>query len=457
MDTQAHFTAFLDNTVNLKQWKLNLLDSRVTSIVNAIQADEVFEELYKEHLPQGSWAHETIINPVVDGDEFDADFLLHLTEVPEWNDDPARYLRELRAAFKRHSTYKTMVRRKNRCVRIGYSNDCHVDVVPYLTLSDGREVIVRYDTSEFEDTNPHGFTEWMRERDDLTGGNLRKVIRLMKYVRDSKHTFDCKSVILTTLLGGRVLAVSAQTRYADISTTLVTLLEDLRDWLDQYQQMPNIDDPSCPGTNFNHRWDEPLYQSFKTCIGRYAGWAREALDASADGDDAAALAAWQRLFGSEFVAVEVIEKSAALTVSGGVPGRSTQFRSVAAKASTAPNEEFIEAKGYRFTPRYNAVIEARTSELHGFRHRVLRGHRAVPPGSSIKFTLKTDAPPGAQIIWKVRNFGPPAGTDLRGQLIMNSGLHHTERARYRGEHWIEAYVVVNGVVVASDHHNVRIG
>ena len=33
---------------------------------------------------------------------------------------------------------------------------------------------------------------------------------------------------------------------------------------------------------------------------------------------------------------------------------------------------------------------------------------------------------------------------------------HRESTRYPGVHFVEAYVVKNGVVVASDHHEVRI-
>jgi Second Messenger Oligonucleotide or Dinucleotide Synthetase domain len=44
------------------------------------------EPRHKEHLRQGSWAHETIINPVSDYDEFDADILLHLENVARHGD-----------------------------------------------------------------------------------------------------------------------------------------------------------------------------------------------------------------------------------------------------------------------------------------------------------------------------------------------------------------------------------
>jgi len=141
MDINAHFHAFLETTVNLPEAKLTQLDSRVSAITNALQRDSVIGPMYKEHIPQGSWAHQTIIRPVGAFDEFDADILLHLEEQDDWA-DPREYLKQVRAAFKRSSTYNTMVQKKNRCVRIDYANDCHVDVVPCLTLTDGRQVII---------------------------------------------------------------------------------------------------------------------------------------------------------------------------------------------------------------------------------------------------------------------------------------------------------------------------
>ena len=56
-------------------------------------------------------------------------------------------------------------------------------------------------------------------------------------------------------------------------------------------------DPSCPGTSFNHRWDEDQYTNFKAKIEQYAAWAREALDET---DDTKAVKLWQKLFGTDF-------------------------------------------------------------------------------------------------------------------------------------------------------------
>ena len=68
-----YFKDFLDSTVNLNQTRLDLLDQRVQAIVSCLEDDSVIGTLIENHIPQGSWAHRTIIRPLP-GDEFDADF-----------------------------------------------------------------------------------------------------------------------------------------------------------------------------------------------------------------------------------------------------------------------------------------------------------------------------------------------------------------------------------------------
>jgi hypothetical protein len=437
--------AFLENEVNLSQARLDTLDDRVAAIVTELKKDSVIGPMYKEHIPQGSWAHRTIIRPVGLFDEFDADFLLLLEENPDWSRNPKLYLRELRAAFKRSSRYKDMVRKKNRCVRIGYANDCHVDVVAHLVLADGRQVIVNYAENAFEDTNPQGFTDWMTERDELANGNLRRVIRLLKYVRDCKNTFSCPSVILTTLLGEHIQPADADTRYRDVPTALVSMLEDLDSWLSMHPVMPAIVDPSCPGTSFNHRWDDQQYTTFREKIGLYAEWARDAYEET---DDARAIRLWQKLLGPEFTlpSTSPLRKSATPAVSN-----------VAEPA--APGEEFIEDMGFDLEGGYTARIDATVGKKAGFRSGPLRSMRVVGRGRDLSFRVSTDVPGPYDVYWKVRNRGDEAAAarDLRGKLLKDAGSRsHAESTQYAGNHYVEVYIVKNGQVLASDRHRVTI-
>jgi hypothetical protein len=68
-----------------------------------------------------------------------------------------------------------------------------------------------------------------------------------------------KSVILTTLLGNAVNHAQVWNDagyYSDMPTALVHIVGDLDRYLQQCPDLPVIADPSCPGEDFNHRWDQ---------------------------------------------------------------------------------------------------------------------------------------------------------------------------------------------------------
>ncbi|MDH6115432.1 hypothetical protein P3T36_006626 [Kitasatospora sp. MAP12-15] len=79
--------------------------------------------------------------------------------------------------------------RKCRCAQLRYANSMHVDIVSHLFLEDSREVIVNRGENRWEHTDPVGFTARMREKDHIADDNLRKVIRLMEFLRDHKNSF----------------------------------------------------------------------------------------------------------------------------------------------------------------------------------------------------------------------------------------------------------------------------
>ncbi len=305
MQLADHFDVLLKDTVNLSQPKLDLLETRVESIYEALNADDQIGALIIGKSPQGSWAQRTIINPV-GNNEFDADFMLDMKENPDWSDSPKTYINQVYAALDRHSTYKHMThRRKCRCVQLVYatSSRMHVDIVPHLNLADGREVIVNRDDNQWEKTNPQGFTDWMKNKDSIANGNLRKIIRLMKYLRNHKKSFTgTRSILLTTLLGERVTelqVISNPGYYSNVPTTLLHVIKDLDDWLQARPIKLSISDPSNFEINFDHRWDQDTYSYFRERIHAHAADIEEAYE---EPDKDRSVQMWQAIFGGGFKA-----------------------------------------------------------------------------------------------------------------------------------------------------------
>ena len=454
MKLHDYFAGLLTDTVNLDEARLALLAGRVTNIVTTLKTDSVIKPLFLDHIPQGSWPHLTIISPLPNK-EFDADFLLKLTEVPDWSADPKEYLKQTRAAFKRSFAYRDSITKKNRCVRVVFKNDCHVDVVPHLVLAGGRQVILNYADNKFEDTNPAGFTDWMAQQDGLANGHLRRVLRLLKYLRDYKGTFSVPSVILTTLVGDRIQSWNASTAYPDLPTAFVRFLDDLDDWLTYRPTMPVIADPSCPGTTFNHRWEEGKYANFAKWITYYRGKADAAL---AESDKNKSVDLWREIFGDAFAKSTA---PAAVVEAARVRGDALNTRTAAAvlRKVRALGEEFIEER-HPVALVFTASIEATVRDLDGFRPgSPLRQLRHTSKRMKIDFRLRTSCPEPFDLFWKVRNTGPDAerAHGLRGSILRDDGSRkRTESTLYRGEHYVEAYVVRNGVVVAAAHEDVRI-
>lgn len=358
MKLVAYFGRLLDQTVNLNTTRLDDHDSRVSSITEALKASAALDGRVIDTVPQGSWAHRTIIRPPT-GIEFDADFLLQLDEDTEWNSNPRRYANSLWSALSGHSIYGDKSTKKDRCVRVQYANDCHVDVVPYVILASGREVIINRATNEFEDTNPVGFTEWIQEKDSLTNGNLRKAIRLLKYLRDHRNAFKIKSVLLTTLVGNVVdqWRTFDPDYYKDVPTTLLHLIEDLDTYLQAWWTKPSIKDPSCPSTTFDHRWTDAQYSTFRNRIHDLAPRIRSAYDATTVAES---VEQWTEVFGSSFPSSVTASKA-----SNPQPELPTSRR--------APGDMFIQEM-FPVEPSYTLQVTCEVSQ-HGVQNR--RQRRAL--------------------------------------------------------------------------------
>lgn len=446
MKLTEYFAQLLVDTVNLNQSRLDNLDSRVDSITSALKGASVLDGRVIDTVPQGSWAHRTIIRPAT-GIQFDADFLVQIDEDLDWNDNPRQYSNAVWKALSAHGTYGSMSEKKDRCVRVRYANECHIDVVAYVVQSDGRQVIVNRSTNEFENTNPVGFTEWIQEKDRLTGGDLRKVLRLLKYLRDYRNAFSIKSVLLTTVVGNVVdtWRTYDPDYYKDVPTTLVHLVQDLDQWLQAHPWKPSICDPSCPATSFDHRWTEEHYLRFRDKIHDLSP---KITDAYNTAGIAASVTAWQRVFGASFPSTL---RSATV-----VPNAQSLTKSFIPPPDRAPKERFIEEM-YPVSETNHVEITCEVTEPQyanrTARRRALRSRNGrVPKNRKLLFeVVSTNVPAPFSTFWKVRNYGSEARSRgaLRGEIYADGGnRQRTETTSYIGHHYVECYIVKDGVCVA---------
>ena len=283
---------FLKDEVNLNQSRFNRLETSVSAVNDCLKGNLTGYQIMER---QGSYALGTLIKPVDDNDEYDADIQIVMNPNVNW--EPKDYVLAINGTLAGNKTYADKLRLKTRCVTVDYAGDFHLDVVPRVTINGKHYVCNRID-NKFEETDGNGYRDWFNEKNRITGGNLKRVMRLLKYLRDRKNSFTAKSILLTTLAGNTIKSSDeGTTAVSTVADTLETVLSRMNDYLQQHPNMPEIKNPVLPAENFNRHWDQRRYANFRNRVQSYAQTAKQA---KAEPSAEKTIKLWQELFGDEF-------------------------------------------------------------------------------------------------------------------------------------------------------------
>lgn len=150
---------------------------------------------------------------------------------------------------------------------------------------------------------------------------------------------------------------------------------------------------------------------------------------------------WRKVFGRNFPKIETVQESASRYI-------------------YTNTEQYIEDQ-YPVDVRNVLRIDCDVTS-NGFLPRKLRAMLKnsfrLPVRRSLRFYIeKTDVEPPFSVLWKVKNRGEKAErlNNIRGQIIPSSSGKDADSVRkestsFYGPHYVECYIVKNGVVVARD-------
>ena len=284
------FNQFLADHVNINQSRLDKLNDHVSAVTTHLSRNlESFEKVER----QGSYALRTIIKPK-ENREYDADVLLFMRYQP--GKKAAEYINDAYNCLRQHGTYKDMVHRKTRCVMVDYAGDFHLDVVPCVEVN-GQRYICNNKTNQFEITDGNGYRDWFNRKTQITNGNLKRVTRLLKYMRDHKGNFTAPSVLLTTLIGMSVQDNEGDAKFKTVPDTLTTVCNRINAFLQANPSKPEIRNPVLPQETFTRHWDQNKYRNFRDMFEIYTG---QVNDASNETDPRRSVQKWQKLLGEDF-------------------------------------------------------------------------------------------------------------------------------------------------------------
>lgn len=297
MKHEKAFKDFLSNEVSLNQTRLDALDNHVDAVTEVLSNMKGFESYEK----QGSYATDTIIKPVGDKDQYDADLILMMEDDSDTYSSPKAYLEGVLNHLKNHGTYEDKVSRKTRCVRVNYESDCHLDLVPCVDRDTGL-YICNWKTDNWEITDGNGYREWFMQQNNLTDGSLRHAIQLIKFLRDHKNTFTAPSIILTTLLGREVNNSDISETYKTIYGTLGILSKRVGEFLEKNPEIPVIANPILDSEHFSsptneRHWNKIQYKNFRK---QFMSLAERIDEAVKETDHEKSIKKWQDLLGDKF-------------------------------------------------------------------------------------------------------------------------------------------------------------
>lgn len=243
--------------------------------------------------PQGSVALGTTIKPLA-SNEFDVDLVCHLPTLPHTSD--ARAIKALIGTrLKENAIYKGMLEEKQRCWRINYANEFHLDITPSIGnpyCHQAGELVPDKALAEWKPTNPKGYiikfdqyaaisprfymTETKLAKGPYDGVDplpeqtfskpfLKRIVQLLKRHRDQMFVGKNQaylapiSVIITTLVGWAYAKCATQQAYTDTFDFITAVIREMPTFIiiemRSGGQHFRIENETTAGENFADKWN----------------------------------------------------------------------------------------------------------------------------------------------------------------------------------------------------------
>jgi len=275
MKLNQHFGKLVDSIISLDATRIQRIDNGLSHLSEFCSNDEDVSKAKIDLYVQGSYALETGIKPLIGEFDVDVILLIDLTKRPYDQQNPKAILSWLAERAKLDKKWQGAISPKDRCVRITYSGDFHIDVVPAILYSNKLIGIPNKAEDSWEFSNPKGYIEYFVELNKQAKTDIRDAVKLFKYWRDNKFGEKSmpNSMLLTTLT-----CAGYPTGTSSLADAFTIQLENLKAICDNNLSKPTVENPSLTGEDLARDWDDEAYRIFKDKVTSAAAKAREALN-----------------------------------------------------------------------------------------------------------------------------------------------------------------------------------
>ncbi|MEI6858539.1 MAG: nucleotidyltransferase [Shewanella sp.] len=378
-------------------------------------------------LQVGSYGRWTGIKGISD---LDILYIMPSTKWDDYKNDQSKLLTDTKDVIKARYP-NTEVKVDRLVVQVIYTNFM-VEVQPVFEKDDGSfKYPDTYNGGSWKITKPRDEIDAMKEFVDQKNKNLRKLCKMGRAWKN-KHGVGMGGLLIDTLAHN---FLNSTTDYDDKSYTYYDWM--CRDFFKYLADEPNKDYYLALGSRQQVKVKEKFQSAAQVAYDL-------CLDAIKAGEKDSANKKWKKVFGTNFpAAATTVQKSKSLR-------------------TYTNTEEFIEDL-YPIDIRYSLKLECEVSQ-DGFRANFLTQMLAkrIPllANKRLEFSIDTINVPGEYTIkWKVLNRGDVAERkdSIRGQIFRDDGFRkRRETTSFQGEHIVECFAILNGVVVAKDRIDVPI-
>lgn len=429
--------------------------------------DRFSPEIY----PQGSFRLGTVVRPIAAYD-YDIDLVCRLNLQKE-STTQADLKKMVGDRLKENERFKEILSPSRRCWLLDYPLEAgipafHMDILPAISNTERPpEGILLTDTQLrlWQKSNPKAYSTWFFERMKLIltekraalaktlGASVEQVpewqvktplqiaIQILKRHRDiffqQEPSIRTASIIITTL------AANAYRNQPDVSDALYDILQNMTQLLVRIDGRWWVRNPVEPDENFAERWNEDL--ELLTGFLRWIVRARQDFTNVGQKNNLnEAVATLNPLIGSSTMAK--VAQNIGIQSSGNAI-QSTQIPPLG-------DAEHCERPPWPVHPYYSAKVSTTVHYSRNGKKLWDYVGRPLPKNVWLKFALVTDTPPPYGVRWQVVNTGKEAAEagQLRGTFYEGNGTAktlHWERTAFRGTHWVETFVIKDGVCVAK--------
>lgn len=385
---------------------------------------------------QGSYKFRTQIRPWVVGAEFDIDLGIYF----EWKGEPEdgdQTPEELKAFVQsalidyqgdKDNEATGVTDPKERCCRIAFAPDFHIDVPCYHLDADRNARTLATETKGWEVSDPKQIYEWFKNcQDDVPRKKLRRLIRYLKMWAALRIEADERpSSILLTVLAAEAfddLDLEEVVDDDDILEQIATLIADRLD-----------DDPTVPNpVNTEEDVNRLEVGAVVKLVAKLRDLASIGERARLAPDITAAAEIWAEAFDQFFPMPEDTEE-----------GTQALAKSQAIAVYAYTPDVIVVA-----TPRDNRDVKP----FEGFNEL-----RPVPKDCDISFTISRPdlLPAGCTLKWTVRNHGPEAAMENDLGHVAGTGLSVERHTAYNGDHAMDLTIFLAGRPVGRRRITVKV-